>query len=114
MIAILIGLAFPIPAVALYFGVAVFLVVPFRDAAQVLFGRRSPPGPCVLRRARPLDVQRCVPGNGRLVEVLMVKALMPTYRVSIQDIWAKRFGPERFRRGAAPHLPGKRGEELTL
>ena len=39
MIAILIGLAFPVPAVALYFGVAVYLVVPFRDAAQVLFRR---------------------------------------------------------------------------
>jgi len=37
--AILIGLAFPVPAVALYFGVAVYLVVPFREAAQVLFRR---------------------------------------------------------------------------
>ena len=39
VLAILIGLAFPVPAVALYFGVAVYLVVPFREAAQALFGR---------------------------------------------------------------------------
>jgi uncharacterized membrane protein len=39
VIAILIGLAFPVVAVALYFGIAVYLVVPFREAAQVLIRR---------------------------------------------------------------------------
>ncbi len=37
VIAILIGLAFPRVAVALYFGIAVYLVVPFRDVARLLF-----------------------------------------------------------------------------
>jgi TMEM175 potassium channel family protein len=41
VIAILIGLAFPIAAVALYFGLAVYLVVPFREAARVLARRHS-------------------------------------------------------------------------
>lgn len=36
VIAILVGLAFPAAAVALYFGLAVYLVVPFREAARVL------------------------------------------------------------------------------
>jgi len=36
MIAILIGLALPIAAVALYFGLAVYLVVPFREVARLL------------------------------------------------------------------------------
>jgi uncharacterized membrane protein len=36
VIAILIGLALPVAAVALYFGLAVYLVVPFREAARVL------------------------------------------------------------------------------
>ena len=39
VIAILIGLVLPVLAVALYFGLAVYLVVPFRDATQVLFRR---------------------------------------------------------------------------
>ena len=36
VIAILIGLALPTAAVVLYFGLAVYLVVPFREAARVL------------------------------------------------------------------------------
>ena len=39
MIAILVGLALPAGAVALYFGIAVYLVVPFRDVARLLFRR---------------------------------------------------------------------------
>ena len=42
VIAILIGLALPVAAVALYFGLAVYLVVPFREAARVLARRHSP------------------------------------------------------------------------
>ena len=42
-IAILIGLALPILAVAIYFGIAVYLVVPFREAAPVLRRRHSTP-----------------------------------------------------------------------
>lgn len=41
VIAILIGLALPVLAVALYFGIAVYLVVPFREAARVLAWRHS-------------------------------------------------------------------------
>jgi TMEM175 potassium channel family protein len=41
VIAILIGLALPAAAVALYFGLAVYLVVPFREAARVLRRRHS-------------------------------------------------------------------------
>jgi uncharacterized membrane protein len=41
VIAILIGLALPVAAVALYFGIAVYLVVPFREATQVLIRRHS-------------------------------------------------------------------------
>ena len=41
VIAILIGLALPTAAVALYFGLAVYLVVPFREAARVLARRHS-------------------------------------------------------------------------
>jgi len=41
VIAIVIGLALPILAVALYFGIAVYLVVPFREAARVLIRRHS-------------------------------------------------------------------------
>jgi uncharacterized membrane protein len=41
VIAIPIGLALPTAAVALYFGLAVYLVVPFREAAQVLRRRHS-------------------------------------------------------------------------
>ncbi len=36
VIAILTGLALPVLAVALYFGIAVYLVVPFREAARLL------------------------------------------------------------------------------
>ena len=39
VIAILIGLASPGAAVALYFGLAVYLIVPFREVARVLFRR---------------------------------------------------------------------------
>jgi hypothetical protein len=42
VIAILIGLALPVVAVVLYFGIAVYLVVPFREAARVLIRRHSP------------------------------------------------------------------------
>jgi TMEM175 potassium channel family protein len=41
VIAILVGLAVPTAAVALYFGIAVYLVVPFREAARVLRRRHS-------------------------------------------------------------------------
>ena len=41
VIAILIGLLLPAAAVALYFGLAVYLVVPFREAARVLIRRHS-------------------------------------------------------------------------
>jgi len=41
VIAILIGLLLPVAAVALYFGIAVYLVVPFREAARVLARRHS-------------------------------------------------------------------------
>jgi len=40
VIAILIGLALPVVAVALYFGIAVYLIVPFREVARLL-SRRS-------------------------------------------------------------------------
>ena len=39
VIAILIGLYLPVVAVALYLGVAVYLVVPFREVARLLFHR---------------------------------------------------------------------------
>ena len=42
MIAILIGLALPVAAMALYSGITVYLVVPFREAARVLARRHSP------------------------------------------------------------------------
>jgi uncharacterized membrane protein len=41
VIAILIGLALPEVAVALYFGIAIYLVVPFRETARVLRRRHS-------------------------------------------------------------------------
>jgi uncharacterized membrane protein len=41
VITILIGLALPAAAVALYFGLVVYLVVPFREAARVLRRRHS-------------------------------------------------------------------------
>jgi TMEM175 potassium channel family protein len=41
VIAILIGLLLPVAAVALYFGIAVYLVVPFREAGRVLRRRHS-------------------------------------------------------------------------
>jgi uncharacterized membrane protein len=41
LVAILIGLLLPVAAVALYFGLAVYLVVPFREAARVLRRRHS-------------------------------------------------------------------------
>jgi uncharacterized membrane protein len=41
VIAILIGLLLPVAAVALYFGIVVYLVVPFREAARVLRRRHS-------------------------------------------------------------------------
>jgi uncharacterized membrane protein len=41
VIAIIIGLLLPVAAVALYFGLAVYLVVPFREAARVLRRRHS-------------------------------------------------------------------------
>ena len=40
LIAIVIGLFFPRAAVVIYLGLAVYLVVPFRDVAQLLFPRR--------------------------------------------------------------------------
>jgi TMEM175 potassium channel family protein len=41
VLAVLIGLALPVAAVAIYFGIAVYLVVPFREAARVLRRRHS-------------------------------------------------------------------------
>jgi len=41
VVAIVIGLALPVVAVALYFGIAVYLVVPFREAARVLIRRHG-------------------------------------------------------------------------
>jgi uncharacterized membrane protein len=41
VITIIIGLLLPVVAVALYFGIAVYLVVPFREAARVLRRRHS-------------------------------------------------------------------------
>jgi len=41
VIAILIGLLLPVAAAALYAGLAVYLVVPFREAARVLIRRHS-------------------------------------------------------------------------
>jgi hypothetical protein len=35
VIAILIGLAFPVPGVWVYLGIAVYLVVPFREVRQL-------------------------------------------------------------------------------
>ena len=71
MIAIVIGLALPIVAVAFYFGLAVYAIVPFRKVAGLLFGHSvSPfsaagelprPGPGALsagprlRQGRPRD-----------------------------------------------------------
>jgi hypothetical protein len=40
VIAILVGLALPVLAVAVYFGLAVYLVVPFREVRGLLFPRR--------------------------------------------------------------------------
>ena len=39
VIAILTGLALPVAAVVIYFGLAVYLVVPFREASRLLFRR---------------------------------------------------------------------------
>jgi hypothetical protein len=39
VIAIIIGLLLPGAAVALYFGIAIYLVVPFREVARLLFRR---------------------------------------------------------------------------
>ena len=39
VIAILIGLVWPVAAVAVYFGIAVYLIVPFREVARLLFRR---------------------------------------------------------------------------
>lgn len=39
VIAILIGLAWPVVAVVLYFGVAVYAIVPFRQVAWLIFGQ---------------------------------------------------------------------------
>jgi hypothetical protein len=42
VIAIIIGLLLPVAAAALYAGLAVYLVVPFREVARVLIQRHSP------------------------------------------------------------------------
>ena len=42
VIAIIIGLLLPVAAAALYAGLAVYLVVPFREAARVLIRHHSP------------------------------------------------------------------------
>lgn len=43
VIAILIGLVAPVAAVGLYFGITVYLIVPFRQAARLLVRRPQPP-----------------------------------------------------------------------
>jgi hypothetical protein len=40
VVAILVGLAVPVAAVALYFGITVYAIVPFREVARLL-SRRS-------------------------------------------------------------------------
>jgi hypothetical protein len=62
VIAILIGLALPAAAVAIYFGLAVYLVVPFREAARVLRRRRSSRKE---RRLRKAVASRLVSNNAR-------------------------------------------------
>jgi len=42
VIAIIIGLLLPVVAAALYAGLAVYLVVPFREATRVLIRRHTP------------------------------------------------------------------------
>ena len=44
VIALAVGLAVPVLAVALYFGIAVYLTVPFREAARVLIRRHGSAG----------------------------------------------------------------------
>ena len=39
VVAVLVGLVFPGLAVAFYFGIAVYLVVPFREVGRLLFSR---------------------------------------------------------------------------
>ncbi len=39
VIAIIIGLVLPVAAVAVYFGIAVYLIVPFREVARLMFRR---------------------------------------------------------------------------
>jgi hypothetical protein len=39
VIAIIIGLFLPVAAVAVYFGIAVYLMVPFREVTRLLFRR---------------------------------------------------------------------------
>ncbi len=41
MIAILTGLALPLLAVGFYFGIAVYLVVPFREVGRLVFRRNG-------------------------------------------------------------------------
>ena len=43
VLAILIGLALPPVGVAFYFGIAIYLVVPFRDIRCLLFDRAEAP-----------------------------------------------------------------------
>jgi uncharacterized membrane protein len=45
LVVILIGLALPILAVALYFAIAVYAIVPFRYVTSLLFRRKSRPSP---------------------------------------------------------------------
>jgi uncharacterized membrane protein len=40
VIAILLGIAVPLVAVALYFGIALYIFIPFRETAEVLIRRR--------------------------------------------------------------------------
>jgi hypothetical protein len=59
VIAILIGLVVPRVAVVLYFGLAVFLIVPFGEVASLLFRRSSPP-------PRPGYISRLDPPSRRI------------------------------------------------
>jgi hypothetical protein len=43
VIAILTGLALPLLAVAIYFGLAIYLIVPFRETARVVARRHNSP-----------------------------------------------------------------------
>jgi hypothetical protein len=129
MIAILIGLAQPAAAVALYCGLAVYLVVPLREAARVLrrrhstrseprLGTRSGPG------CRPGDARRRPPGGDaermlRPVRRVRVFVLPSRSRRSRGSASPVRGAARKYAHGAAWHHLGSGvspvpGEPLRL